>query len=52
MSPLPVDARESPMRKHYDFSKSKRGPVVTLPKGKTCTTINVDDDVLFGSRPK
>ena len=34
------------MRKHYDFSKSKRGPVVTVPKGKTCITINVDDDVL------
>ena len=34
------------MRKHYDFSKSGRGPVVAVPKGKTCITISVDDDVL------
>ena len=34
------------MRKHYDFSKAKRGPVVRIPKGKTRITIRLDDDVL------
>ncbi len=34
------------MRKEYDFSKGKRGPVVSIPKGKTRITIRLDDDVL------
>ncbi len=34
------------MRKEYDFSKVKRGPVVSIPKGKTRITIRLDDDVL------
>jgi len=34
------------MRKHYDFSKGKRGPAVPLPKGKRRITIRLDDDVL------
>jgi uncharacterized protein (DUF4415 family) len=34
------------MRKHYDFSKAKRGPVVAVPKGKTRITIRLDDEVL------
>ena len=34
------------MRKEYDFSKGKRGPVVRVPKGKTRITIRIDDDVL------
>lgn len=34
------------MRKEYDFSKGKRGPVVPVPKGKTRITIRLDDDVL------
>ncbi len=34
------------MRKQYDFSKAKRGPVVRVPKGKTRITIRLDDDVL------
>jgi uncharacterized protein (DUF4415 family) len=34
------------MKKQYDFSKGKRGPVVALPKGKTRITIRLDDDVL------
>jgi uncharacterized protein (DUF4415 family) len=34
------------MRKQYDFSKAKRGPVVRIPKGKTRITIRLDDDVL------
>jgi uncharacterized protein (DUF4415 family) len=34
------------MRKEYDFSKGKRGPVITPPPGKTRITIRIDDDVL------
>jgi uncharacterized protein (DUF4415 family) len=34
------------MRKQYDFSKAKRGPVVRTPKGKTRITIRLDEDVL------
>jgi len=34
------------MRKEYDFSKAKRGPVVAIPAGKTRITIRLDDDVL------
>ncbi|HEY6320902.1 MAG TPA: BrnA antitoxin family protein [Thermoanaerobaculia bacterium] len=34
------------MRKEYDFSKAKRGPVVPIPTGKTRITIRIDDDLL------
>jgi uncharacterized protein (DUF4415 family) len=34
------------MRKEYDFSRAKRGPVVPVSPGKTRITIRVDDDVL------
>jgi uncharacterized protein (DUF4415 family) len=34
------------MRKEYDFSKGKRGPVIASPPGKTRITIRIDDDVL------
>ena len=34
------------MRKEYDFSKAKRGPVMPVPKGKTRITIRLDDDVI------
>lgn len=34
------------MRKEYDFSKAKRGPISPVPKGKTRITIRLDDDVL------
>ncbi len=34
------------MRKEYDFSKARRGPVVPIPLGKTRITIRIDDDVL------
>jgi uncharacterized protein (DUF4415 family) len=34
------------MRKDYEFSKGKRGPVVTPVKGKTRITIRIDDDLL------
>jgi uncharacterized protein (DUF4415 family) len=33
------------MRKEYDFSKGKRGPIVATP-GKTRITIRLDDDVI------
>lgn len=34
------------MKKQYDFSKGKRGPVIKIPKGKTRITIRIDDDIL------
>jgi uncharacterized protein (DUF4415 family) len=34
------------MRKEYDFSKARRGPVAPIPSGKTRITIRIDDDVL------
>jgi hypothetical protein len=39
------------MRKEYDFSKGKRGPVVPSP-GKTRITIMLDDDVIEHFRAK
>lgn len=37
------------MRKRYDFSKGKRGRILAStpePKGKTCITIRLDEDLL------
>ena len=34
------------MKREYDFSKAKRGPVIPAPKGKTRITIRLDDDVI------
>ena len=34
------------MRKEYDFTKAKRGPVVPVATGKTRITIRLDDDIL------
>ena len=34
------------MKKEYDFSKAKRGPVVKVPPGKTRVTIRLDNDIL------
>ena len=34
------------MKREYDFSKAKRGPVVPIPKGKTRITIRLDEDVI------
>ena len=34
------------MRKNYDFSNAKRGPVLAASPGKTRITIRLDDDVL------
>ncbi len=39
------------MRKEYDFSKGKRGPVIPSP-GKTRITIMLDDDVIEFFRSK
>ena len=33
------------MRKEYDFSKGKRGPIAAVP-GKTRITIRLDDDII------
>jgi uncharacterized protein (DUF4415 family) len=34
------------MKKNYDFSKARRGPVIRTPRGKTRITIRIDNDVL------
>jgi uncharacterized protein (DUF4415 family) len=34
------------MRKEYDFSQAKRGPVVQVPAGKTRITIRLDDELI------
>lgn len=34
------------MRKAYGFSRTKRGPVVPVPPGKTRITIRLDDDLI------
>lgn len=34
------------MKKEYDFSAGKRGPVVAIPPGKSRITIRLDDDLL------
>jgi uncharacterized DUF497 family protein len=42
MSPI----REKTMKKEYDFSKAKRGPVVKTAPGKTRITIRLDNAAL------
>ena len=34
------------MKREYDISKGKRGPVIPVPKGKTRLTIRLDEDVV------
>jgi len=34
------------MKREYDFSKAKRGAVVSVPKGKTRITTRLDDEIL------
>jgi uncharacterized protein (DUF4415 family) len=34
------------VKREYDFSKAKRGPVAEVPKGKTRITIRLNNDVL------
>jgi uncharacterized protein (DUF4415 family) len=38
------------MKREYGFSKAKRGPVISVPKGKTRITIRLDDDVVVWFR--
>lgn len=39
------------MKKEYDFSKGKRGPVIRQ-RGKTRITIHIDDEVLEAFRER
>ena len=39
------------MKKEYDFSKAKRGPVV-IPSGKTRVTMYLDDAILESFRKR
>ena len=34
------------MRREYDFSGGKRGPVLPVPPGKTRITIRIDNEIL------
>ncbi|MBN8733499.1 MAG: BrnA antitoxin family protein [Acidobacteria bacterium] len=34
------------MKREYEFSQGKRGPVLRTPQGKTRVTIRLDEDVL------
>jgi len=34
------------MKREYDFSRAKRGPVMPVPKGKTRVTIRLDEDLI------
>jgi len=34
------------MKREYDFSKAKRGPVLATASGKTRITIRIDHDVI------
>jgi uncharacterized protein (DUF4415 family) len=34
------------MKREYDLSKVRRGPVIPVPKGKTRITIRLDEDVI------
>lgn len=34
------------MKREYNFSNAKRGPVMSVPKGKTRITIRLDEDVI------
>ena len=34
------------MKKEYDFSRGKRGPVLPIAKGKTRITIRLDEDLV------
>ncbi|MBV8361606.1 MAG: BrnA antitoxin family protein [Deltaproteobacteria bacterium] len=40
------------MKRHYDFSKGRRGPVFPMEPGKTRITIRIDNEVLDYFRNK
>jgi uncharacterized protein (DUF4415 family) len=42
----------SELKKEYDFSRGKRGPVLRTPPGKTRITIRIDNAVLGWFRAK
>jgi uncharacterized protein (DUF4415 family) len=44
--PIAAHGMRQIMKQEYNFSKGKRGPVVSVPKGKTRITIRLDDDIL------
>ena len=40
------------MKREYDFSKTNRGPVLPVPKGKTRITIRLDEDLISWFRAR
>ena len=40
------------MRKEFDFTKAKRGPIVRVPKEKTRITIRLDEDIVAWFKAK
>src|SRR5208282_3183294 len=46
--PLPTSGgnMRKALKREYDFSRGKRGPVISVPKGKTRITIRLDGDIL------
>jgi uncharacterized protein (DUF4415 family) len=40
------------MKREYDFSRAKRGPVTSVPKGKTRITIRLDEDIISWFRTR
>jgi uncharacterized protein (DUF4415 family) len=40
------------MKREYDFSKAKRGPVISVLKGETKITIRLDEDIIAWFRDR
>jgi uncharacterized protein (DUF4415 family) len=40
------------MKREYDFSKAKRGPVTPVPNGKIRITIRLDEDIISWFRTR
>jgi uncharacterized protein (DUF4415 family) len=40
------------MKREYDFSKARRGAVISVPKGKTRITIRLDNEILSWFRDR
>jgi uncharacterized protein (DUF4415 family) len=45
-TPRTATVRRGRMKKEYDFTKAKRGPIMRVPAGKTRVTIRLDNDIL------
>ena len=43
---------EHEIKDHYNFSKGRRGPIISPQPGKTKITIRIDDDILEFFRNK